>query len=568
MKPALRRPSLPRPGSPLRQNAPTPAVSTPSARPSAIGFSKSRIGAGPRFTPSASRTSTFGASLRNGLSTPSKQVNLGPEAAFDESPEQETTPTPTPIGVARTIDQTVSQEEVKRLKAQVDAKDRQLSEQAAALTDMEKTLTELQTYLPSDDQPMRQQSATDEPSDVTQLRQLLREKNEKISMLTAEFDAHRADFRSTIDTLEMASTETERVYEKRVDELLQEIRELQDRGEDVQSVAIQLKQLEELVQELEEGLEDARRGEAEARGEVEHLRGEVERTRMELEHEKEKSVQARKSGSSDGNRSSKYVKDLEAKDDEIRGLKAIIHSFSRENMLSPGGTHPVSSAAQVNGEAPEDSDHVIELERQVKELKKAVEGKASREEELEREVERLRTTISLEGTAPHPNSNRLSERTVVPSDWHQPNGTRQPMETMQEDAASQVSKSTIQRCELCDEDGHDILNCKNVFGNRPGSAKASEQSMRTGKDVVEAGLKLASASSPPRNDTIAPLRTRSPPIDAPAPPIVNGTINGDKPTTNAFASTTTAAAADEEKWCAVCDSEEHNTMECPYEATI
>src|SRR5690606_12021961 len=106
---------------------------------------------------------------------------------------------------------------------------------------------------------------------------------------TAEFDAHRADFRSTIDALEMASTETERVYEKRIEELMTDIRELESRNLDVDSVASQLKQLEELVQELEEGLEDARRGEAEARGEVEFLRGEVERTRTELRREREKS---------------------------------------------------------------------------------------------------------------------------------------------------------------------------------------------------------------------------------------------------------------------------------------
>lgn len=62
-------------------------------------------------------------------------------------------------------------------------------------------------------------------------------------------------------------------------------------GEDVESVARQLRQLEEVVQELEEGLEDARRGEAEARGEVEFLRGEVERVRAELRRERERNVE-------------------------------------------------------------------------------------------------------------------------------------------------------------------------------------------------------------------------------------------------------------------------------------
>ena len=128
--------------------------------------------------------------------------------------------------------------------------------------------------------------------DLAHLRTIIQEKNEKIAMLTNEFDAHRADFRSTIDTLELASSETERVYEKRIEDLLEERRSLLAQSEDVGSVALQLKQLEEVVQELEEGLEDARRGEAEARGEVEFLRGEVERVRAELRKEREQNSQA------------------------------------------------------------------------------------------------------------------------------------------------------------------------------------------------------------------------------------------------------------------------------------
>merc|ERR1712093_625277 len=118
---------------------------------------------------------------------------------------------------------------------------------------MESSLVEVQALMNSPEVGSRQNRGSMEDKDSTQLPAILREKNEKIAMLTAEFDAHRADFRSTIDTLELASTETERVYEKRVEDLLQEVRELAERGEDVDSVARQLKQLEELVQELEEG---------------------------------------------------------------------------------------------------------------------------------------------------------------------------------------------------------------------------------------------------------------------------------------------------------------------------
>jgi len=144
-------------------------------------------------------------------------------------------------------------------------------------------------------------SSHDDSDEISHLRALLAEKNDKIAHLTTEFDTHRSDFRSTLDTLELASTETERVYERKVEdyearvyeleqkveELMGERGELMCQSEDVDSVARQLKGLEEVVMELEEGLEDARRGEAEARGEVEFLRGEVERVRAELRRERE-----------------------------------------------------------------------------------------------------------------------------------------------------------------------------------------------------------------------------------------------------------------------------------------
>ena len=138
-------------------------------------------------------------------------------------------------------------------------------------------------------------SMKDEKGDeVAHLRNVIQEKNDKIAVLTAEFDSHRADFRNTLDTLELASSETERLSEKRIEDLIEERRVLQEENEllheqteDVASVAAQLRQLEEVVQELEEGLEEARRGEAEARGETEFLRGEVERVRAELKRERE-----------------------------------------------------------------------------------------------------------------------------------------------------------------------------------------------------------------------------------------------------------------------------------------
>ena len=264
---------------------------------------------------------------------------------------------------------------------------------------MESNLAEVQTLLGEDGAGRSRNSMEDK--DAAQLRAVLREKNEKIAMLTAEFDAHRADFRSTIDTLELASTETERVYEKRVEELLQEVREFQERSEDVESVAHQLKQLEELVQELEEGLEDARRGEAEARGEVEFLRGEVERTRSELRREKEKSQEALKNATNGGDNAT-LQKSLAQRDDEIRGLKAIIHSLSRDSVSESSSSSPDlqktprarPGSLQTDERLNNANERILreKLEKELSELRANLVSKTKHETELEREVEQRALT--------------------------------------------------------------------------------------------------------------------------------------------------------------------------------
>src|ERR1700743_587213 len=114
-KPIGRRPSLPRPQSPVRQ---TPAkLATPKVRPS-IGLAKSQIGTGPQYRASpVPKSSKFGGSLRrtSAATTTQKQLSpLGPESSFDEEPEL--TPTPTPaaaVAVAKSIDGTMQEEEIK-----------------------------------------------------------------------------------------------------------------------------------------------------------------------------------------------------------------------------------------------------------------------------------------------------------------------------------------------------------------------------------------------------------------------------------------------------------------------
>jgi len=610
------RPSLPRPESPIRRplTAPRPSIGTPNSKAPARYASPvpGKFGQSVRGTQdSRDPAKKVGFTSKNGFKS-----SVGPRSAsaLGSAPLNYSDDETTPVGIKTTTNGSIgsvssfnnrmrpasranNDDEVDRLRSQLDDRDRQLREQASSLAEMESSLNEVQTLMGGSDGGNRHLNRGSlDDKDASQLRALLREKNEKIAMLTAEFDAHRADFRSTIDTLELASTETERVYEKRVDDLLQEVRELQDRSEDVDSVARQLKQLEELVQELEEGLEDARRGEAEARGEVEFLRGEVERTRSELRREREKAAAAVVNGGSNGDAGT-LSKDLEQRDDEIRGLKAIIHSLSRDAVPDTSSSDPQRTPTQRPGSfsknrRPSTSQELIEdrvarekLEKEVAELRAVVESKGHREDELERELERVRrgsvtanqpnhrtsaATIGSVGTATQDrNSIRDSKGTVV--SWRD-REARSPethrrgntLETMPEsDAYSSANESF---CELCETSGHDILTCTNMFsanganGNHSRNVSASQQ-QRNGKDVVKEGLKGLSPRVPQddyKPAPLSPMKSKAPQVSPPVRLIPNpnesGPVAGKE-----------SGVVNLDKWCGVCEREGHDSIDCPFE---
>lgn len=615
-----RRESLPRPSSPLRK-VQTPAVNklaTPKTRPS-IGLAKSTIGSGPQYrgSPSLSmKKNQFSQSLRQSSITPAKKSlsPLGPEASHEE--EADSTPTPTPIPV-RTIDSAIQDDEVKRLKASLEQRDTQLKEQAASIAEMERSLEQLQALIPDSDVE-RPPSYTSEAAPsrsgggssqgVAELREALREKNDKIRMLTAEFDANRADFRSTIDTLEMASTETERVYEKRVDELLEELRHLQDSREDVEGVAQQFKQLEELVQELEEGLEEARRGEAEARGEVEFLRGEVERTRSELRREKEKkrTERALNGDALDDDDRNELLHQVEQKDDEIHGLKAIINSLN-------GGSPIQSNVNHVNG--PHTDTH---FHTQIQSLEALLEQKSEREEELTRELSRVQSQ-SITRFPPPPmhrsagskNSNRLSDRTVIPSvdstqAWHDaqedkveggggvgigndngaPGSPTRKLERVHEhepdtdadtdaesghevpDSARSDASSGALWCEICETGGHDILTCKDMFGQNGDGNTHHQQQQRPEEQGEDEYRTSTWHSARP-----APLVSRrsqgnnSGNVDGNSNGGTSGAQRGHVNPMDMVGPVAgkTSGRVDEEKWCAFCERDGHESVDCPFE---
>ncbi|KAJ4422132.1 hypothetical protein N0V82_003215 [Gnomoniopsis sp. IMI 355080] len=446
-------------------------------------------------------------------------------------------------------------EEIERLRNEVADRDRQLKDQQAALTEMENSLMEVQGLMEQAElpaaapAPARRGSLDDK--DTIQLRALLEERNKKIAMLTAEFDAHRADFRSTIDTLELASTETERVYEKKIEELMQDILAIQERNSDVDAVATQLKQLEELVQELEEGLEDARRGEAEARGEVEFLRGEVERTRAELRREREKAAGGANgaSGVPSGDQSALF-KDLEQKEDEIRGLKAIIHSLSRDSV--PGEERPPVST--------EDTSARENLEFEVAELRALLDTKNTHEKEMERELDQLRRGSASTLRSVDQTSHRDSRDTVVareseggrPSSQHKLHQRVRTLDTAPEsDGMSSITEHSTLWCELCETSGHDILTCTNMFGG--GSQKNDPPSNAGGLAPVNEVEQYKVAPLSPR---LPPPPPESKPEFKPPPPnmLDPGPVAGKE-----------SGIIDPEAWCALCEKDGHNSVDCPFE---
>ncbi|ETN42909.1 uncharacterized protein HMPREF1541_02067 [Cyphellophora europaea CBS 101466] len=689
LKPPMRRESLPRPQSPLRKSA-SPVktgLATPKSRPGAPGLARSQVGgpggyrsAGPK--PSLGGGNKFSQSLRaasmaSTLTTQSED-SLGPEPSFDEVPEEEAedTPTPTPSGAAKQPGEAqpdrLHQEEKAHLQKMLDEKDRALREQNNSIAEMERNLTELQKLVPglSDGfspapRSRMQQDIEDEdlPRDVAALRGALREKNEKIKLLTAEFDNNRADFRSTIDTLEMASTETERVYEKRVDELLEEVRHLQDRSEDVDSVAQQLRQLEELVQELEEGLEDARRGEAEARGEVEFLRGEVERSRSELRRERErKRTEEQLNGYGNSESGPNYDQErldemnsqLDSKDDEIRGLKAIIRTLQTTEAAIPKA-NGVKTALPRNesGDLRDGDGNHLSMQQQIHDLEALLQQKTAHQEELENEVTKLRNSVQFgkfpmtghtafglrsggNGYNSRPNSGYAdnkdkdkhvstgtqgSQKTVVLSpkigehgsgnQWHdadEETGSpsrggrggedqdalghkRQVSDTEVHSEASESSATAW--CEICEESGHDILSCKNMMGSggavqddrshmrnkQSESMPAPLMSRKSTKDSVQTVTGNGASNGDGRGNgalvhTSAPSSPPDSELPPPPPPARNDSddskrelkmpIEGTGAQAGMWAGKSTGVI-DPDKWCALCERDGHESVDCPIE---
>lgn len=550
-----KRPSLPRPESPLRR--PPPLTATPGGNSSRQLSASVRGGSRPAMpttTPSKNavnmRASTAGSRPSTGQGhTPRPYSRTGSRMGNREEvgTAKTTSSRNQSNGSVKSFSQPLrsqsrlgsaggQDDEIQRLKLELAERDKRLAEQAANLADMDASVKELSGLLPPDGMPQdgrRPSYGGDDGADANtaQLRQMLREKNEKITILTSEFDAHRADFRSTLDSLEMASTETERVYEEQKRDLLAQIQAMEEQAreyedmngsrKEFEDVANQLKGLEEFVQELEEGLEDARRGEAEARGEVEFLRGEVERGRSELKREREKAA-----ASAHGGGGGAGGKDMEKLEDEIRGLKAIIHSFST---TSPPTTPMIGGGDR--------------LSKQLEESEKA-------RMKLEGEMEQLRRDLAATTPAPAngSHSRNESEMTTV--------AARPRADTVKKAAAPPMPAptTTSKFCDMCESSEHDTLDC-NTF-------QEAEESLTDGGDEHNttnpdgkgiAGLETSFPGDRPAPLSLSPVKSRQ------------GSVGDGANKENAGEAKKEGKKDLGDPWCALCEKEGHFAMDCPDE---
>ncbi|EME43893.1 hypothetical protein DOTSEDRAFT_71637 [Dothistroma septosporum NZE10] len=539
-----KRPSLPRPESPFRRPAPdlrpTPARQlSASTRTPGRGVTPSK---NPLSKTTTSRPSTANSQSTRPYSRTGSRLGHRQEADIPEDRRPSTVTTSGrggSQGSAKSFAQPprsssrlgsrdgAHEQEVSSLRAELVERDKRLAEQAANLADMEASVKELSGLIPADGNVSYEKG----DHSTAELRQMLREKNEKITILTSEFDAHRADFRSTLDSLEMASTETERVYEEQKRDLLAQIEELSERNvqleelgqskKEFDDVARQLKQLEEFVQELEEGLEDARRGEAEARGEVEFLRGEVERGRSELKREREKAAAAI-------NGSGASPKEVEQKDDEIRGLKAIIHNFS---------TSPQSSK--------HNSSSYIKPSDEVSRLQAALDDSQKAKEELEEELEQLRRDSAI--TNGHAHARNESEQTAKVSRPRADTIKATPAEHAETLTTTNGHAKEKLFCEMCESSEHDTLDCDQFQTNHDASTTESEGA----KDVL----------GDHDEESIAGVEK-----PAPLSPTISMTSGKEHEKQLGHDTASDKTDADpSDKWCALCEKEGHLAYECPDE---
>ncbi|OLL23907.1 Protein Daple [Neolecta irregularis DAH-3] len=346
-------------------------------------------------------------------------------------------------------------EQIAELKARILDKDREMRqleqdklEQRDALEDMERQVSMLQGFLEKKSPPRQSLlPIEDVEEDVDNLRNLIKERDDKIKSMREENEKRRAEFRATLDQIEKTSEEANRIYEAKIQELELFIKEKQqelsilhlnldtltDRRhnhdeqieESTEEMAGQLKVLEGVVSEMEGYLIQSRERINELENEVDALHQELSQSQSRV-RVLEDQIRSRPSSSESHPQKRQMITFLEREVDrlksenealrnatieestdteQIAGLKHIVSELTRHNVETETQNQKLKKELKRISASPDDTlvlKRKLEsmekdkqrLSKELTELEAMVESKVFREEELEREVAKLRRESS------------------------------------------------------------------------------------------------------------------------------------------------------------------------------
>ncbi|KAK9449508.1 uncharacterized protein V1518DRAFT_416189 [Limtongia smithiae] len=343
--------------------------------------------------------------------------------------------------------------ELTSTKRLLELKETEFATQEATLTELQQALSDytvladrLQTESRADDNSAMSSidatlsAADDNREDDSRpptkreldLRMLLQDRDAKLESMQRDLDTKRSEFRETMEALEQANLATNQMYEARIEELVGKVYA-------ADGVIDNIAPLEEMISKLEVGLDDSRAVEAEIRSRNDTL---VEESRL--------------------------------KDQQIEEYRLQLEALESNSTI-------VGTAAP-NG----NPDELQKLQAEVAELEHIVETKIFREQELERDIVKLREELSNVRDALRNETSQneklsqqvlvLQEHQTIVAEMKSPlmPASKLSMNGQTNGYTKSPDKSKI-RCELCDMEGHDILDCQIGLGN--GGMETSGDSM-------------------------------------------------------------------------------------------
>jgi CAP-Gly domain-containing linker protein 1 len=200
--------------------------------------------------------------------------------------------------------------------------------------------------------------------------------------------------------------------------------------------------------------------------------------------------------------------------EEVRGLKLIIEQMTRETaQLESENRRLKQKAEQQPQERPpqeqrgnsappaatgddalrerlDNSEREKEqLKQELNDLESLLEQKIFREEELEKDLERLRNIQPLKQRAPKDHNNitvQNGSANLTTTNGRPQSITPPPRISPPPPPEDPIDESLW--CEICEARGHDILGCKSVFGDKPSIMRRSESTGTNGTGTGKIGM--------------------------------------------------------------------------------